>query len=62
MIYIGFHDEWHCVECHEDNLIWYPSNGSAEDRWQNDYINIYYDMKEKFEKIYLNRDKEDPNK
>ena len=62
MIYIEVHDEWYCLECYENNRIWYPSDGSSEDRWQNDYINMYYDMKEKFEKIYLNRDKEDPNK
>jgi len=57
MIYIGFHDEWYCVECHDNDLIWYPSHGSAESRWQNDYINMYYEMKEKFEKKYLSRKK-----
>jgi hypothetical protein len=34
--------------------------GSAEDRWQNDYINMYYEMKEKFEKKYLDKDRENP--
>jgi hypothetical protein len=58
MIYIEIHDEWYCVECHENNRIWYPAHGSAENRWQNDYINMYYEMKEKFEKEYLNRKKE----
>jgi len=28
-----------------------------KNRWQNDYINIYYEHKEKFEKKYLNRNK-----
>jgi hypothetical protein len=58
MVYIGVYDEWYCVECHENNLIWYPSDGSSEDRWQNDYINMYYEMKEKFEKKYLNQEKD----
>jgi len=55
MVYIESHDVWYCVECYEKNLIWYPSHGSAEDRWQNDYINMYYEMKEKFEKKYLDK-------
>lgn len=58
MIYIESHDVWYCVECHENKLIWYPSDGSTEDRWQNDYINMYYEMKERFEKKYLNREKD----
>jgi len=58
MVYIEIHDEWYCVECHENDRIWYPAHGSAENRWQNDYINMYYEMKEKFEKEYLNRKKE----
>jgi len=57
MIYIGVHDEWYCIECFENNRIWYPSQGSSEDRWQYDYINMYYEQKEKFEKKYLNKDK-----
>ena len=55
MVYIESHDVWYCVECHVNNLIWHPSHGSAEDRWQNDYINMYYEMKEKFEKKYLDK-------
>jgi len=62
MIYIGFHDIWYCIECHEKNLIWYPSHGSAESRWQNDYINMYYEQKEKFERKYLNKIEKDPDK
>ena len=62
MIYIELHDEWYCVECHENDRIWYPAHGSAENRWQHDYINMYYEQKEKFEKKYLNRKKEKPDK
>ena len=57
MIYLKIHDEWYCVECFDNDLIWYPAHGSAEDRYQNDYINMYYEMKEKFEKKYLNKGK-----
>ena len=58
MIYIETHDEWYCTECHENDRIWYPAHGSAENRWQNDYINMYYEQKENFEKKYLNKGKE----
>ena len=58
MVYIESHEVWYCVECQEDNLIWHPSHGSAEDRWQNDYINMYYEMKEKFERKYLKQGKD----
>ena len=61
-IYIELHDEWYCVECHENDRIWYHSHGSAEDRWQNDYINMYYEMKEKFERKYLNQGKRSSEK
>jgi hypothetical protein len=54
MVYIDIHEEWYCVECQENDRIWYPAHGSAENRWQNDYINMYYEQKEKFEKKYLN--------
>ena len=57
MVYIDFHEEWYCVECYENDLIWYPPHGSSENRYQNDYINMYYEMKDKFEKKYLNKDK-----
>jgi len=62
MVYIESHDVWYCVECQINNLIWYPSHGSAEDRWQNDYINMYYEMKEKFERKYLNQGKRSSEK
>jgi len=62
MIYIDFHEEWYCVECYENDRIWYPTHGSSENRYQNDYINMYYEMKEKFENKYLNRVKVDPKK
>ena len=57
MIYIEIHDEWYCVECHENDRIWYPAHGSSENRWQHDYINMYYEQKEKFETKYLNEGK-----
>ena len=57
MIYLEIHDEWYCVKCYDNDRIWYPSHGSAESRWQNDYINMYYEMKEKFEGKYLNKGK-----
>jgi len=62
MIYIGLYDEWYCIECFDNNRIWYPSHVSSEDRWQNDYINMYYEMKEKYEKKYLNKDKQNLKK
>ena len=62
MVYIDFHEEWYCIECYENDRIWYPVHGSAESRWQNDYINMYYEQKEKFEKKYLSRRKENPDK
>ncbi len=55
MIYIPKHETWYCIECQEKGLIWYPCHGSEEDRWQNDYINMYYELKDKFEKKYLNK-------
>jgi hypothetical protein len=59
MIYIEIHDEWYCVECYDNDRIWYPAHGSAENRYQHDYINMYYEQKEKFEKKFLNRKKKD---
>ena len=57
MIYIEIHDEWYCVECHDNDRIWYPAHGSAENKYQHDYINMYYEMKEKFEKKYSRKGK-----
>ena len=54
MIYLEIHDEWYCTECYDNDRIWYPAHGSAENKWQHDYINMYYEQKEKFEKKYLN--------
>ena len=34
----------------ESDRICYPAHGSSENRWQNDYINMYYEKKEKFGK------------
>lgn len=59
MIYIEIHDEWYCIECYDNDRIWYPAHGSAESRWQHDYINMYYEMKEKFENKYLSKIKKD---
>ena len=39
----------------DNDRIWYPTHGTAENRWQHDYINMYYEMKEKFEKKYSNQ-------
>ena len=55
MVYIPDHETWYCIECQEKGLIWYPSHGSEEDRWQHDYINMYYEQKDKFDKRFLNR-------
>lgn len=55
MVYIELHDEWYCIECQEDDRIWYHSHGNEEDRRKLDDINYYYEHKEKFEKKYLNR-------
>ncbi len=42
MLSLIFHDEWYCVECQDNDRIWYPARGSEEDRRQHDYINYYY--------------------
>lgn len=57
MIYIEIHDQWYCVECHDNDRIWYPAHGSAENKYQHDYINMYYEMKDKFEKKYSRKGK-----
>jgi len=62
MVYIPIHEMWFCVECQEKDLIWYRAMGSAEDRRQNDYINYYYEQKEKFERRFLNKEKPNSNK
>jgi len=59
MIYIEIHDQWYCTECHDNDRIWYPAHGSSENRYQHDYINMYYEMKEKFENKYLSKIKKD---
>ena len=53
MVYIPEHKSWYCIECQDQNLIWYRWHGSEEDRRQNDYINWYYEEKEKFTKRFL---------
>ena len=50
MVYLAEYDTWYCIECQEKDLIWYSSHGSEEDRRQHDYINWYYEQKEKFHK------------
>ena len=42
-----------------NNLIQYfiNDNESHKDRWQHDYINMYYEQKEKFVKRFLNKGK-----
>jgi len=61
MVYIPLHETWYCVECQEKDLIWYHPCGSEEDRRQHDYINYYYEQKEKFTKRFLNKEKSDRN-
>jgi len=48
MIFIPDHETWYCIECQEKGLSWDPSQGSSENRWQNDYVNMYLEQKEKF--------------
>ena len=57
MVYIPDHETWYCIECQEKGLIWYPSHGSEEDRWQHDYINMIYEQEDKFDKRFLNKDR-----
>jgi len=47
---------WYCTKCQDEDLIWYHPCGSEEDRRQHDYINYYYEQKEKFAKRFLNRE------
>ena len=58
IVYIPDHKTWYCIECQDKGLIWYPSHGSEEDRRQHDYINCYYEQKEKFTKRFLNKGRE----
>ena len=55
---IDLYETWYCVECQEKDRIWYHPMGSEEDRRQHDYINYYYEQKEKFTKRFLNKGKE----
>ena len=59
MIYVPEHETWYCIECQEKGLIWSPSNGSEEDRWQHDYINWYLEQKDRFAKMFSNKDEKD---
>ena len=52
MVYIELYDAWYCTKCQDKDLIWYPVNGSEEDKRQHDYISYYYKQKEKFLKKY----------
>jgi len=60
MVYIPLHEMWYCVECQEKDLIWYHPMGSEEDKRQHDYINYYYEQKEKFMKRFHNKEKSIP--
>lgn len=55
MVFIPLHEMWFCTECQDEDRIWYHPHGSEEDRRQHDYINYYYEQKEKFVKRFLNR-------
>lgn len=57
MVFIPDHETWYCIECQEKGLIWYPSHGSEEDRRQHDYINWYLKQKERYPKMFLNKEK-----
>jgi len=59
MVFIPDHETWYCIECQEQGLIWDPSQGSEEDRYQHDYINWYLEQKEKFTKRSINDKKLD---
>ncbi|MFX1274997.1 MAG: hypothetical protein ACFFBP_19475 [Promethearchaeota archaeon] len=39
MVYIPEHKSWYCIECQDQERIWYPWHGSEEDRRQNDFVN-----------------------
>ncbi len=54
-ILFELYDMWYCTECQDEDRIWYHPYGSEEDRLQNDYINYYYEQKEKFVKKFLNK-------
>jgi len=54
ILYLDF-NKWFRSNFQIKNNIQYPAHGSAESRWQNDYINMYYEQKEKFDKKYLNK-------
>jgi hypothetical protein len=57
MIYIPDHETWYCIECQEKGLIWDSSYGSEEDILNQDYINWYFEQKEKFAKKKISDDK-----
>lgn len=57
MVFIPDHKTWYCAECQQKGLIWDPSQGSEEDRDQNDYVKWYLKQKERFAKKYLNNAK-----
>ncbi len=40
MVHIDFHEEWYCIECYENDRIWYTAHGSSENKWQHDHNNI----------------------
>ena len=47
-----FHEMWFCTKCQDEDRLWYHPQGSEEDRRQHDYINYYYEQKEKFAKRF----------
>lgn len=56
IVYIDLYETWYCIECQENDRIWYHPMGSEEDKRQHDYINYYYEQKEKFMKRFQNKD------
>jgi hypothetical protein len=57
MVYIDLHKTWYCTECQEKDLIWYPPHGSEENKYQHDYINWYYEQKEKFKERFSDKER-----
>ena len=57
MVYIPDHETWYCIECQKQDLIWDPSDGSEEDILSHDYINWYFEHKDKLANKNYNRER-----
>ena len=56
MVFIPDHETWYCIECQEQGLIWDPSHESEEDIINQNYIDWYFEQKEKLVKNKDNND------